>query len=606
VLYVESPRIMTNPHSPAQPPAEGGPSAAEATGCYFADADAADLLGGHVEELSNPSPDTWELVKQNSSRTVYRGQIDGWQIYVKHFHSRTLPHRIGRWLGQSDARDEVRFSEHLASHGVIVPRPLAAKYSNGVQWVATLAVAPAEPADTWHERQLTQGPAGERRIRQATLALAELIGRMHAAGVAHGDLHCGNVLVRTDTDPPELVLTDLHRTHRRRRLSRRLRAANLAQLFHDRSNFTHRTDRLRFLRRYLQASGARGTLRGWQLMVEDAAARHTRRQHAQRDRRISADNRYFTRLTAPSGWRGHVVLRSKRKLAGSEAAELELTVDEWRAVLADPTALLTGEGVTVVKDSRSSLVVRRKITVGKREVTVFIKRARRKKPWKILADCFRPSRALRAFRLGHALLTRRIPVALPLAAMERRIGPFLVDNILITEAVSWPRLDEFLAMWLARTPTGHARLPASQQHQLGKQVLWQMGRLLQQLHDNNFAHRDLKASNMFVCWRLGHTPEIVLVDLDGLRRVRSITMRQRFQGLMRLNVSLLKCPVVDHHGRLRMLLGYLRRPGDGRINFKPYWRVLEEWSDRKLRQQIRSRRHAQRERRQQAGRILPS
>ena len=42
-----------------------------------------------------------------------------------------------------------------------------------------------------------------------------------------------------------------------------------------------------------------------------------------------------------------------------------------------------------------------------------------------------------------------------------------------------------------------------------------------------------------------------------------------------------------------MLLGYLRRPGSGRIRFKPYWRALEIWSDRKLRQQIRSRRKQQ-------------
>ena len=597
---------MTEPRPATEPTAKGAPSVAEAVGCYLADADAADLLGRHLDELSCPPADTWELVKQNPSRTVCRGQIEGWQIYVKHFHSRALPHRLKRLLGRSDARDEVRFSQYLASHGVTVPRPLAAMWNKTAQWVATLAVAPADPADVWHQRQLELGQAGRRRISQATLALADLVGRMHAAGVAHGDLHCGNVLVRSHTDPPELVLTDLHRAHRRGRLSRRARAANLAELFHNRHNFTRRTDRLRFLKRYLQASGAGGTLRGWQLLVEDAAARHTRRQYAQRDQRCLSSNRYFHRLVAPGGWRGHVVLRSKRKLAGSEVAELDFTVDQWRSVLTDPAALLATDGATVIKDSRSSVVLRRELIVGERKLTVFIKRARRKRTWKIIADCFRPSRALRAFRLGHALLTRRIPVALPLAALERRVGPFLTDSILITEAVSWPRLDEFLAMWLDRTPTGHARLSASQQHQLGKQVLWQMGRLLQQLHDNNFAHRDLKASNMFVRWRLGHAPEIVLVDLDGLRCVRAITMRQRFQGLMRLNVSLLQCPVVDHHGRLRMLLGYLRRPGSGRVNFKPYWRVLEEWSDRKLKQQIRSRRLAQHAHRLQAARDATS
>ncbi len=593
---------MTDPQPPTRPTDEQAISAP--AGCYFADADAADLLSKHLQELSAPQPDTWELVKQNASRAVYRGEIDGCHIYVKHFHSRTLPHRIGRLLGRSDAKDEVRFSRFLNDAGVVVPRVLASMHRNGREWIATLAVAPAEPADMWHAQQLDAGPAGQRKIKQATLALAELVGRMHVAGIAHGDLHCGNVLVRTDTDSPQLVLTDLHRTHNRRRLSRRLRAANLAQLLHDRWNFTSRTDRLRFLKRYLQTSGAHGTLRGWQLLVDSAARRHTNRQHAQRDRRITADNSYFRRVKSPNGWRGHVVLRSKRKLAGSQVAELEFGLDKWRELLVDPPALLTGGDVEIVKDSRSSLVVRRTIVVGGQQVSVYIKRARRKATWKILVDCFRPSRALRAFRLGHELLTRRIPVALPLAAMERRVCGMLTDSILITAEITWPRLDDFLAMWLAHTPTGNARLPANQQHQLGKQVLWQMGRLLQQLHDNNFAHRDLKASNMFVRWRVGHTPEIVLIDLDGLRRVRTISTRQRFQGLMRLNVSLLKCPVVDHHGRLRMLLGYLRRPGAGRINFKPYWRVLEVWSDRKLRQQIHSRRRSQRARRKLAKRHL--
>jgi len=83
------------------------------------------------------------------------------------------------------------------------------------------------------------------------------------------------------------------------------------------------------------------------------------------------------------------------------------------------------------------------------------------------------------------------------------------------------------------------------------------------------------------------------VDLDGVRQVRRVTARQEFRGLMRLNVSLLECPVVNHAGRLRMLLGYLRRPGAGRINFKPYWRVLQRWSSKKIRRQIASRQRRQ-------------
>ncbi|MHC4562994.1 MAG: lipopolysaccharide kinase InaA family protein [Planctomycetota bacterium] len=567
----------------------------------FADHRSAALLQDRLETILDPTGAGLEQFKHNPSRTVFRGTIDGQAVYIKHYHSRTLLRRVLRKLGRSDARDEMRFSQFLTQHSVITPRVLAAGWGGPAEWLVTAAVAPAQPGDIWHDEQLAAGPIGQRAIHQATVALAGLIGRMHAAGVLHGDMHCGNILVRTDTPLPQLVLTDLHRARRRRRLSRRSRAANLAHLFHDRFDFTTRSDRLRFLKHYLRAGGAEGTLRGWQLMVEHFAARHTGRQHGQRDRRIWGNNRYFARLSPAKGWRCHVALASKRKLAGSQAARQVFTIEQWRSVLNDPESLLsTDDGGQIVKQSRSSLVVRRTIRLGETDVDVFIKRHRRKRAWKWMLDCVRPSRALRAFQLGHALLTRRIPTALPLAAMERRVGRLLKDNILITEAVTWPRLDDFLETWLARSPTGHARLPAHQQHQLAQDVLWQLGRLLQRLHDNNFAHRDLKASNLFVRWEVGVCPQAVLVDLDGLRQVPSITMRQRFQGLMRLNVSLLQCPAVNHAGQLRMLLGYLRRPGSGRINFKPYWRVLEEWSARKLNQQIRSRQVAQLARRQQA------
>ena len=120
-----------------------------------------------------------------------------------------------------------------------------------------------------------------------------------------------------------------------------------------------------------------------------------------------------------------------------------------------------------------------------------------------------------------------------------------------------------------------------------------LGQVLGRLHDSSLAHRDLKATNMLVLWDGHGAPEVVLVDLDGLRKTRLLTARERFQGLMRLNVSLLECPAVNRAGRLRMLLGYLRRPGSGRIPYKPYWRALERWSAWKLRKQMQDRRKRQ-------------
>ncbi len=562
----------------------------------FADESARVLLSGSVDQLCRPDEPTWRQVKHNTSRTVYCGHVGGQEIYLKHFHSRSIVHRGLRHLGSSDAMRELRFAKYLSSRGVPTAPALAAFCADGVEWLATQGVAPAQRVDAWHEQQLRRGRQGRRLICQATIALARLIGHMHAAGVVHRDLHCGNILVRAGDDPErpvELVLMDLHRAYRRGDLSRRAMSANLAQLYHDRHHLTTRTERLRFLTHYLRASGASGTLHGWHVLVERFAQMHTRRQHSQRDRRVLKHNRYFAKLSMPGGWRAYVVLGSKRRMAGSRAAEHSFRAADWLEALGRPESLLEGGEGEVVKDSRSSLVVRRRLKVGPHSLDVYVKRRRRKHTWKVVPDCFRPARAIRAFALGHALLTRRIATALPLAALERRSGPVLLDSILITEAVEAPQLNEFMERWLGVPPKGDTRLSAAEQHQLARDVLWQLGRLVQRLHDSRFAHRDLKATNMLVRWQVGASPEIVLVDLDGLTRRRVLTARRRFQGLMRLNVSLLKCPVVNRAGRLRMLMGYLRRPGGGAVHFKPYWRTLEDWSARKLRQQIRSRRRRQ-------------
>ncbi|OPX24943.1 MAG: hypothetical protein B1H04_01105 [Planctomycetales bacterium 4484_123] len=536
----------------------------------------------------------WSVVKGNVARTVYRG--DGGPgagvFYLKHFHSPALLHRLRRRLGWSDAGREMRFSEYLSRHRVPVPRVLAACCRGGVAWLITEGIEPAVPADRWHMEALARGD--HVAIRRATVALAELVGRMHASGVLHRDLHCGNVLVRPGA-PGQVVLTDLHRVRRRRRLSRRSRAANLAQLLHDRRLWTTRSQRLRFLRHYLRASGAEGTLRGWVRLIEPLARRHSRRVYAQRDRRIFGRNRYFAPLAA-GGYCGQVVLASKRQVPGSRASAVTFRPEDWRDALADPEGLFRGPEVQVVKDSPSSLVVRRRLRVGSVELDVFIKRARRKKAIRWVLDLFRPSRSMRAFGYGHALLARHIYNALPLAAMERRWAGFLLDSFLITEAVDGAmHLNRFLSRYLGRAEAGEV-LPAAQQRHLAREVLWQLGRLVRRLHEEGFAHRDLKASNLLVRWsgQVNRPPQIIMVDLDGLRRVRRVTARQQFRGLMRLNVSLLECPAVNHAGRLRMLLGYLRRPGAGRVNFKPYWRELQRWSGEKIRRQIRSRQRRQR------------
>jgi tRNA A-37 threonylcarbamoyl transferase component Bud32 len=557
-------------------------------GVRFADQPAQARLAGLLE--GPPLP--WRLVKQTVSRSVYCAANGQGSLYLKCFHNPSLLHRLQRRLGWCDSLRELERSRYLRSRGLPVPVVLAACS----QWNISQGVADASPADQWHLEQLRR--ENHAAIAQAAAALAQIIARMHQAGVLHHDLHCGNLLVGRD-DPRRLCLMDLHRTSRRVRLNRHSRAANLAQLAYDRWWWTSRTQRLRFLRDYLRSSGAGGSLRGWVRLIEPQLQAHRRRMNAHRRRRILRTNTHFVRLAA-GGYTAHVVRTVRPNLPGSRLAGATFEPDHWRAALADVEGLFHGSDVRVVKDSPSSLVVQRRLQVGPHALEVFIKRARRKKPIRLVWDLFRHSRPVRAFRLGHLLLSRQINTALPLAAMERRRGRFLIDSLLITEAV-----DEALELnrFLNRHLGGEEAQGPAHQGSLARKVLWRLGRLVRQLHQEGFYHRDLKATNLLVRWngQPTHWPEIVLIDLDGLHTARRVSRRQQLQGIMRLNVSLLECPIVNHAGRLRLLLGYLRAARPALKNFKPYWRMLQEWSAKKIRRQIRSRQRSQK----QARRNLP-
>jgi len=81
------------------------------------------------------------------------------------------------------------------------------------------------------------------------------------------------------------------------------------------------------------------------------------------------------------------------------------------------------------------------------------------------------------------------------------------------------------------------------------------------MHDCGLAHRDLKAPNILIAPAPGGRPRPVLVDLDGLRRVRRASPRRRARDLMRLSVSLDEWGVARRTDRLRFLRAYLEPPG---------------------------------------------
>lgn len=567
----------------------------------YADSAARAELAPWVDQLSRPETNAGaERLRYIAPRSVWRAKAGGKTYLIKQFHSTNLWHRLGELIAGPESRRELRRSERLRKRGVPVVAVLAAGADGTTAWTISRSEESACPLESWHDDLLARPERPDRKAERLVMdRLADLLARMHDAGVRSGDLRTAAFQIAGPPENPDLALVDLHRVGFTFGVGRGDRARDLAKLMHDRLHATNRTQRLRFLRRYLQASHAGGTLRGWAVMVEHFAKARAKSVLAEQDRRILRANKYFASLSLPNHWKAHVLLTGKRLPEPTALHDAAFAADQWRAALADPRALLVAPDAEVVKDEDSSLIVRRRLRIGSRDVDVYIKRTRRMSHFKGLADMLRRGRSIRAFLLGHMLLHRRIPTATPLAAMERRVGPLLLDGVLITETVQpAERLNRFVEAWLGRDATRQRGIDSENQRRLARDLLVQLGRLLRRLHHAGFAHRDLKASNVLVSWRRCGPPQVVMIDLDGLSRRRSVSRRRRFQGLMRLNVSLLECTSVNHAGRLRMLLGYLRRPGSGRINFKPYWRELERWSSRKLGQQIASRRRRQKRRRQ--------
>ncbi|GAB1391892.1 hypothetical protein MASR1M60_00550 [Rhodocyclaceae bacterium] len=176
----------------------------------------------------------------------------------------------------------------------------------------------------------------------------------------------------------------------------------------------------------------------------------------------------------------------------------------WRAeakrlapLLHDPDAWLA-QG-TPLKHGNTATLAR--IEVNGRPLV--IKRYNIKSARHALSRCWRPSRAWHAWREGHRLSFLGIPTPLPLALIERRLGPLRGTAWLITEYCSGENLARHLQPCLDAPPPRELDV---------------LGELFAQLTAQRIVHGDLKATNL-----LWHDDRIALIDLDATRQHRNDT-----------------------------------------------------------------------------------
>ncbi len=393
---------------------------------------------------------------------------------------RRLRESLKRRIARSPAQREWRALVALHEKGVPVAHPRAwGRLPNGDEIVASDFLEGAPLADRFR-RALPQDRG------ELALAMARTLQTFHATGYRHGDLHLGNLWIRSDAQGDIVYLLDLESARPCRRLRERL--VDLAQLEFSLTRAGWESDRLTDLRARL---GPDKDL--------EAVSRHFLRDHLRgRARRVLRIGRNWSaaKVGACKGLRE----------ASLDARTLTALIESSEA---NPVAKARRGGrVRITEESAN----------GRRFV---VKRVAASRLRRALADRLRGSSAARAFHAGQRLALLSNHSARPLALLEERRFGFPIQSWLVLERVGQDDLDHF--------DPGDPSVE--------RRVAMALGAWLADMHAWGLSHRDLKGGNI----RLTVSADSIrfwLIDLEDLIGPIELSEAHRLRALSQLNASL--------------------------------------------------------------------
>ncbi|MGD0900680.1 MAG: lipopolysaccharide kinase InaA family protein [Thermoguttaceae bacterium] len=239
--------------------------------------------------LEGPDELTWRHadrpVKISHESLIVQAEIPLRQGSVRVAYKRYRPRNWWKallWLlGRARAFREWELAAALMARDIATAEPILAcrpaGWRRATSYLATEWIEGAENLHLFLGR-LAARPAPE-RLRSAALAavsLGRLVGRMHAAGIAHRDLKAANLLVVQRPEGVKTYLVDLAGAKLVRRLGSARRAADLARLAVGLAAhpWVPRTASCRFLRAY--ATEFPGERLAWKPLWRAVAGRSRR------------------------------------------------------------------------------------------------------------------------------------------------------------------------------------------------------------------------------------------------------------------------------------------------------------------------------------------
>jgi serine/threonine protein kinase len=176
----------------------------------------------------------------------FKGKIHN--LILKQYLNRSPLDVLKNFLRPCQAQRAFKAGQMLKQHGFSTPDVVAAgkKTFAGITMRNFLITNEVRDSVSLYKMLETNMSQKRELIRQ----FGEVVGRMHADNIFHGDLRLGNVLVKTDNGRFVFIFLDNERTKKFRKLPKRLRLKNLVQVSMLR-DYVSNSDRIHFLDAYL-------------------------------------------------------------------------------------------------------------------------------------------------------------------------------------------------------------------------------------------------------------------------------------------------------------------------------------------------------------------
>ncbi len=251
--------------------------------------------------------------------------------------------------------------------------------------------------------------------------------------------------------------------------------------------------------------------------------------------------------------------------------------DGWGNVLLGPQGLRLEEWreqgrVTTIKAGPHRIVYRVDLAEG----TVYLKHFLVPDWRATIRQWVRRGKGRNEGRRSEHLATIGVPTITPVALGEQRKRKFLFENYLVTLAILGATpLDEFVEH---RLPDWPEPLRSRIRQKLARDLAVMTARL----HDAGLLHYDFHPGNILVRFAADLDPELVMIDLDALRKSRRVTWKLARQNLALLDHFFwLRSSRTDRH---RFLKAYLRNRNQAPSNLRQFGRQIEDttriWAER--------------------------